>query len=303
MIGIANFMARKCFRRVLRLSAKSNHSAFHPKNVDYHLIGSLTDLQSHFHLSQLNLPDETYSVVNDTRMVYQPVTRLSKTKGKIDVSIKVGSRYVQVTTNSKQEIVTGLRLNATINDIFRLSEVDEAPTSIQTEDDSAFGLRTENLKIVMFFTSPRRQEILQSIRSAKYKYGTEAKISKLPERHVRPQDVPGTLLNIALANMSSPDQVLRLASYNLLAALCRAFNFDVDAHFLSTTGWWSLLQSVSVTICVNLISLQTSSCQRIPHALSWISAKRSLVQSLILQWIFSTNSSLAGIAFLISNAL
>lgn len=228
-----NSAFRKCFRRILRLSAKSENSAFHPKNVDYHLIGSLQDLQTHFHLSQLHLPKETISVVTDTRYVFQPIIRLSKTKGKIEVVIKVGSQFVQVTTNKKQEVVPGLRLHATVNDIFRLSEVDEAPTSIQTEDDSAFGLRTENGKIVMYFTSPRKPDVLQAIRGAKAKYGKELRTLKSFERLVRPQDVPGTLLNIALTNMASSDQVLRVASYNLLCALCRAFKFAADSKFMT----------------------------------------------------------------------
>ncbi|CZT46168.1 related to NEUROFIBROMIN [Rhynchosporium secalis] len=228
-----NSAFRKCFRRILRLAAKSENSAFHPKNVDYHLIGSLQDLQAHFHLSQLHLPKETISVVTDTRFVFQPIVRLSKTKGKIEVVIKVGSQFVQVTTTKKQEVVPGLRLHATVNDIFRLSEVDEAPTSIQTEDDSAFGLRTENGKIVMYFTSPRKPDVLQAIRGAKAKYGKELRTLSSFERLVRPQDVPGTLLNIALTNMASSDSVLRLAAYDLLCALCRAFKFAADSKFLS----------------------------------------------------------------------
>jgi neurofibromin 1 len=204
------------------------------------LIGNLQDLQAHFHLSQLHLPKETISVVTDTRYQFQPIIRLSKTKGKIEVIIKVGSQFVQVTTMKKQEVVPGLRLHATVNDIFRLSEVDEAPTSIQTEDDSAFGLRTENGKIVMYFTSLRKPDVLQAIRSAKAKFGKELRALKSFERLVRPQDVPGTLLNIALTNMASCDQVLRLASYNLLCALCRTFKFAADSKFMNAKGSRSL---------------------------------------------------------------
>lgn len=190
----------------------------------------------HFHLSQLHLPKETISLVTDTRFVFQPITRLSKTKGKIEVVIKVGSQFVQVTTTRKQEIVPGLRPHATVNDIFRLSEVDEAPTSIQTEDDSAFGLRTESGKIVMYFTSPKKSDILQAIRGAKIKYGKDLSVPAPFERLIRPQDVPGTLLNIALTNMASIDQPLRLAAYNLLYALCQTFKFSVNAKFMTAKG-------------------------------------------------------------------
>ena len=219
---------------MLRLSSKSENSAFHPRNIDYHLLGNLQDLQAHFHLSQLHLPKETISVVTDTRYLFQPITRLSKTKGKVEVIIKIGPQFLQVTTSKKQEVVQGLRLHGTVNDIFRLSEVDEAPTSIQTEDDSAFGLRTENGRIVMYFTSPKKADILRAVRSAKATYSKELKTLKSFERLVRPQDVPGTLLNIAFTNMASTDQTLRHASYNLLCALCRAFKFASDSRFVST---------------------------------------------------------------------
>ncbi|KAL0940809.1 GTPase-activator protein for Ras-like GTPase [Colletotrichum truncatum] len=229
-----NSAFRKCFRRLLRLSAKSETSVFNPKNVDYHLIGSLQDLQAHFHLSQLHLPKETISVVTDTRYVFQPITRLSKTKGKIEVVIKVGSQFVQVTTTKKQEVFPGYRLSTTVNDIFRLGEVEEAPTSIQTEDDSAFGLRADNGKIVMYFTSPKKADVLQTIRGAKAKYGKDTRAHKAYERLIRPQDVPGTLLNLALTNLSSSDHVLRLSSYNLLGALCKAFKFSAASNLMCT---------------------------------------------------------------------
>ncbi|KAI8668992.1 Ras-GAP domain-containing protein [Fusarium keratoplasticum] len=229
-----NSAFKRCFRRLLRVCTKNENGVFNPKNVEYHLIGSLQDLQAHFHLSQLHLPKETISVVTDTRYVFQPITRLSKSKGKIEVIIKVGSQFVQVTTTKKQEIFAGFRLGTTVNDIFRLGEVDEAPTSIQTEDDSAFGLRADNGKIVMYFTSPKKADVLQTIRGAKAKYGKDNRTHKSVERLIRPQDVPGTLLNLSLANLSSHDHILRLSSYNLLGALCRAFKFSSSSRIVCT---------------------------------------------------------------------
>jgi neurofibromin 1 len=216
------------------MSTRNDNSVFNPRNVDYHLIGSLQDLQTHFHLSQLHLPKETISVVTDTRYLFPSITRLSKTKGKIEVSIKVGSQFVQVTTTKKQEVYPGFRLSTTVNDIFRLGDVDEAPTSIQTEDDSAFGLRADNGKIVMYFTSQKKVDILQAIRTAKAKHGKDTRALKSFERLIRPQDVPGTLLNLALTNLGSPDPVLRLSSYNLLGALCKAFKFTAASKLMCT---------------------------------------------------------------------
>lgn len=218
------------------MATKNETSVFNPSNVEYFLIGSLQDLQTHFNLIQLHLPKDTISVVTDTRYVFQPVTRLSKTRGNIGTVIKVGSQFVQVTTAKKQEVHPGFRLSATVNDIFRLGDVDEAPTSTPSEDDSAFGLRADNGKIVMYFQSPKKADILQAVRAAKAKHGKETRMVKSFERLIRPQDVPGTLLNLALANLAAADSNLRHSSYNLLGALCKAFKFTTATKLLCING-------------------------------------------------------------------
>ncbi|KAK8929902.1 Neurofibromin [Metarhizium anisopliae] len=230
-----NSAFKRCFRRLLRNSTRDDSSVFHPDNVEYYLIGSLQDLQVHFHLSQLHLPKETISVVTETRYMFQTITRLSKSKGKVEVVIKVGSQFLQITTVKKQEVLSGLRLSSIINDIFRLSDIEEASTP-QAEDDSNFGLRADGGKIVMFFTSSKRADILQTIRGAKTIHGKDSRMVKPVERLVRPQDVPGTMLNLALTNLSSPYHVLRLASYNLLGALCRSFDFGVSGRLVCNRG-------------------------------------------------------------------
>ncbi|KAI0403526.1 GTPase [Xylaria palmicola] len=225
-----NSTYRKTFRRIMRLVGKRDGKIF--DNLDVHLLGSLQELRTHFQIDHTRFPKEILSAPNDTRYTFQPVTRLSKTKGKIEVNIKIGSQYVQVTTVRKQEVHPSYHLSSIINDIFRLGDVDEAPTSIPTEDDSAFGLRADNGRIIMYFQSPMKNEILQTVRGAKAKYGKDTRTVKSFERLIRPQDIPGTLLNLALMNLAAPDHVLRIASYNLLGALCRAFKFKAASKFM-----------------------------------------------------------------------
>ncbi|XDV54522.1 hypothetical protein PO909_022796 [Leuciscus waleckii] len=53
---------------------------------------------------------------------------------------------------------------------------------------------------------------------------------------IRPKDVPGTLLNIALLNLGSSDPSLRSAAYNLLCALTCTFNLKIEGQLLETSG-------------------------------------------------------------------
>ncbi len=53
---------------------------------------------------------------------------------------------------------------------------------------------------------------------------------------IRPKDVPGTLLNIALLNLGSSDPSLRSAAYNLLCALTQTFDLKIEGQLLETAG-------------------------------------------------------------------
>ena len=53
---------------------------------------------------------------------------------------------------------------------------------------------------------------------------------------IRPKDVPGTLLNVALLNLGSSDPSLRSAAYNLLCALTQTFDLKIEGQLLETTG-------------------------------------------------------------------
>ena len=53
---------------------------------------------------------------------------------------------------------------------------------------------------------------------------------------IRPTDVPGRILNMALLNMGGEDPLLRSAAYNLLHSLCIFFRFSVDHKVMNARG-------------------------------------------------------------------
>ena len=55
------------------------------------------------------------------------------------------------------------------------------------------------------------------------------------ERAIRPSDVPGTLLNVALLNLSSPDDGLRAGAFYLINEMSRYFKYDMALSTLSVT--------------------------------------------------------------------
>lgn len=57
---------------------------------------------------------------------------------------------------------------------------------------------------------------------------------------IRPKDVPGTLLNMALLNLGSADPNLRTAAYNQLCALTATFDLKIEGQLLETQGIYNL---------------------------------------------------------------
>ena len=74
---------------------------------------------------------------------------------------------------------------------------------------------------------------------------------------IRPKDVPGTLLNMALLNLGSSDPNLRTAAYNLLCALTSTFDLKIEGHLLETNGLCIpsnntiFIKSISETLAAN----------------------------------------------------
>lgn len=60
--------------------------------------------------------------------------------------------------------------------------------------------------------------------------------NNISERSIRPNDVLGRLLNMALLNVGSDDPNLRLTAYNLLYALSITFHFDLSNQLLDAKG-------------------------------------------------------------------
>jgi neurofibromin 1 len=53
---------------------------------------------------------------------------------------------------------------------------------------------------------------------------------------IRPTDVPGRILNMALLNIGSEDPSLRASAYNLLHSLCNSFRFTLSQQLMTARG-------------------------------------------------------------------
>ena len=95
----------------------------------------------------------------------------------------------------------------------------------------------------LILRNPSGKQIVQAINAVKSLHTLTA-----PPTQIRalsnPSDVPGTLLNMALLNLGSENDLLRVAAYNLLDAICTNFNYgESKSQLLGTEGKTGLMFS------------------------------------------------------------
>uniref|UniRef100_A0A3Q3R8S4 Neurofibromin 1b n=1 Tax=Monopterus albus TaxID=43700 RepID=A0A3Q3R8S4_MONAL len=189
-------------------------------------IDSPAKLGEHIEPDQQKLPAATLSLEEDLK-VFHNALKLAHKDTK--VSIKVGSTAVQVTSAERTRV---LGQSVILNDVYYASEIEE----ICLVDESQFTLTMANQGTPLTFMHQECDAIVQSIIHIRTRWELSQPDSIPQHTKIRPKDVPGTLLNIALLNLGSSDPSLRSAAYNLLCALTCTFNLKIEGQLLETSG-------------------------------------------------------------------
>lgn len=193
---------------------------------------TLAELYEFINPNEVRLPKSTTSLDTEQCHVFHPVNKLSQYKINIPITIKVSAEYVQVMTVRKQEFLYGV--TTVINDVYLVTEIEDITIVSNTRNQelvNEFHFKYNKGKSHHVFTSMKREAIVNTIKHNKRRLEM-AKPSNISERIIRPNDVPGRLLNMALLNIGSDDPSLRLAAYNLLYALSITFHFEVGNQLL-----------------------------------------------------------------------
>eukprot|EP00064_Thunnus_orientalis_P004301 superscaffoldBa00000388_g4312 len=189
-------------------------------------IDSPAKLAEHIEPDQQKLPAATLTLEEDLK-VFHNALKLAHKDTK--VSIKVGSTAVQVTSAERTRV---LGQPVFLNDVYYASEIEE----ICLVDESQFTLTMANQGTPLTFMHQECDAIVQSIIHIRTRWELSQPDSIPQHTKIRPKDVPGTLLNIALLNLGSSDPSLRSAAYNLLCALTCTFNLKIEGQLLETSG-------------------------------------------------------------------
>ncbi|XP_035778222.1 neurofibromin-like isoform X8 [Anopheles albimanus] len=196
---------------------------------------------------QQKLPGATLSLDEDLK-VFNNALKLSHKDTK--VAIKVGPTALQITSAEKTKV---LAHSVLLNDVYYASEIEE----VCLVDDNQFTLSIANESSQLSFIHNDCDNIVQAIIHIRNRWELSQPDSVTVHQKIRPKDVPGTLLNMALLNLGSSDPNLRTAAYNQLCALTATFDLKIEGQLLETQGLCIpsnntiFIKSVSETLATN----------------------------------------------------
>ncbi|XP_033102144.1 neurofibromin-like [Anneissia japonica] len=233
----------KRHERILSPSLKGNRR--------FIFVESPRKLEEFIDLDQQRLPKSTVSIDEDCKIFSGAQRRYSDSNKDIKVTIKVGQSAIQVTSTEKTKLLAHQVL---LNDIYQVTDISEI---ILVENENQFELSLRNEGRSLHFYHSNSLVVAQAIQQIKNKY--EISKSDMASDHpkIRPTDVPGTLLNMALLNLGSNDPSLRSAAYNLLCTLSASFDLSMEGQLLETSGLCIpanntlFIVSISTTLAVN----------------------------------------------------
>lgn len=143
--------------------------------------------------------------------------------------MQVGPTALQITSAEKTKVLSHSVL---LNDVYYASEIEE----VCLVDDNQFTLSIANESGQLSFIHNDCDNIVQAIIHIRNRWELSQPDSVTVHQKIRPKDVPGTLLNMALLNLGSCEPNLRTAAYNQLCALTATFDLKIEGQLLETQG-------------------------------------------------------------------
>ena len=191
----------------------------------------VSQLYNYIAKDQCKLPTETSSMVNSVQATFSPVTKTTQNNKK-EVKLIICTDVIQIVSLKSQPV---LGHPAILNDIVHVSSL------VDVHKEANFNSVTLRYQMgdsqrSIELASDAKDQITQQIQSFRDRYKlSQPHASLARSKAFRPSDVPGTLLNMALMNLTVSNHALRAAAYNLLVALCNTFAFKIDSILLEAS--------------------------------------------------------------------
>ncbi|KAI9331843.1 hypothetical protein BDR26DRAFT_824234, partial [Obelidium mucronatum] len=226
LVSVYFYRCNTGFYRYIKTISRSFDLNFNDKSVCF--LFDCKQLSSFIAADEIDLPK---SIIDSDKGIISKyeVSLISGLRDHSNVTLRLSADFIHLTHHKRQQV---FGFDTLVTDVIEFADVKDISKS---ENLNEFVIKYVEKVGVTLLTSAAR-DIMASLKGLQASFNRRRGYLITDERTLRPDDVPGTLLNMALLNMGSHDPNLRLASYNLLDALSSSFDFQIQHQLLSTKG-------------------------------------------------------------------
>ncbi|KAF8559154.1 hypothetical protein OG21DRAFT_1570167 [Imleria badia] len=222
----ANSLTQRYLRRVYNISAGTILSN------GIKACSSVTELLQHVPQSCLPALEYPTSLEHESNMVFTEVTMRQAHDIRMPVNMEVALTHIRITSIRAAVISPSLSCKST--EIISLADVSDAYNVSTGLDPHEFIIRLSRQGVTSYFSSPYRDNIVKTIRSAKSQL-RDSQVLRI-ERFPRFSNISTTLLHVGMININSDQEELRGAAYDLLGAICSYLDYDKNPIIASKAG-------------------------------------------------------------------
>ncbi|KAG8905759.1 Ras GTPase activating protein ira2 [Tulasnella sp. 403] len=207
---------------------------FSSLNVSKHVVAvsSVAELLPMIHSTVVGLMSYPVGLEREAKETFLEVKKLDRHRMSVPISLQVGATHLRITSTKPKQIWGSSACKLT--EIILLTDVDDVYNVSTGHEVNEFVIRRNRTGGTMYFSSPTRDAIVKAIRTAKGKLKADGSSTSM-ERPIQLGNLTATLLNVGLLNVTSDDENLRGAAYDLLCAVCKHLQCD-DVLMLPTDG-------------------------------------------------------------------
>ena len=186
---------------------------------------SLSQLCKFIPEESLGLPADTISIEKTIQSTFSKVTMTTKTAQykKNEVKLTMSTDVLQIYVVKQIPV---LNQNVNLVDIIPVSRITNITMPPKEKHEFMLTYNISGPK-TNSFSSSSSDQIIQQLTALKDRQGLSKSYART--KTFQPSNVPGTLLNMALLNLTVRNYPLRVAAYNLLVTLCNSFAFNMES--------------------------------------------------------------------------
>eukprot|EP01094_Clydonella_sp_ATCC50884_P006709 TRINITY_DN1591_c0_g1_i1.p1 TRINITY_DN1591_c0_g1~~TRINITY_DN1591_c0_g1_i1.p1 ORF type:complete len:2499 (-),score=1256.67 TRINITY_DN1591_c0_g1_i1:167-7663(-) len=219
----ANSWVKKYSKRLSKLTTRVN------KKMEF--FSSISALADRVPELDKGLPSSTLNIEKNIQATFAPVTKITK-YGKKPCTVNIGTDMLHVISSQSHLL---FNQNAQMVDLVHISRITSIERKGVDEQDCVVAYEWSGSR-TLEFRGPSCGQIIQQLTASKDRYNLSRPQNTLSgSRAFSPADVPGTLLNMSLLNITAANPTLRSAAYNLLVSLCNSFGYGLRDCLLECT--------------------------------------------------------------------